>query len=61
MTKPLKTVLKQYPLIALSRLYKRFTVQKKYGFSDASGFALLSEYWVAGNYPHFHSWVPLLR
>ncbi|MBQ2812796.1 MAG: glycosyltransferase [Clostridia bacterium] len=45
MTKPLKTVLKQYPLIALSRLYKRFKVQKKYGLNDAGSFALLSEYW----------------
>lgn len=45
MTKPLKTVLGKYPLIALSRLYKRFTVQKKYGLNDASSFALLSGYW----------------
>lgn len=45
MTKPIKTVLKRYPLIALSRLYKRFFVKKKYGLNDASGFALLSEYW----------------
>lgn len=45
MTKPIKTVLKQYPLIAFSRLYKRFSVQRKYGLSDSSGFALLSGYW----------------
>ena len=45
MTKPIKTVLKRYPLIAFSRLYKRFCVQKKYGLNDASGFALLSGYW----------------
>ena len=45
MTRPIKTVLKQYPLIALNRLYKRFAVQKKYGLNDASGFALLSGYW----------------
>ena len=45
MTKPIKSVLKQYPLIAFSRLYKRFSVQKKYGLNDASGFALLSGYW----------------
>lgn len=45
MTEPIKTVLKRYPLIALSRLYKRFCVQKKYGLNDASSFALLSGYW----------------
>lgn len=45
MTQPIKNVLKQYPLIALNRLYKRFSVQKKYGLNDASGFALLSGYW----------------
>lgn len=45
MTQPIKTVLKRYPLIALNRLYKRFSVQKKYGLTDASGFALLSGYW----------------
>lgn len=45
MTKPIKAVLKRYPLIAFSRLYKRFCVQKKYGLNDASGFALLSGYW----------------
>lgn len=45
MTKPIKTVLKQYPLIAFSRLYKRFFVQRKYGLNDSSGFALLSGYW----------------
>ncbi|MBR6634745.1 MAG: glycosyltransferase [Clostridia bacterium] len=45
MTQPIKNVLKQYPLIALNRLYKRFSVQKKYGLDDASGFALLSGYW----------------
>ncbi len=45
MTKPIKTILKQYPLIALNRLYKRFSVQKKYGLNDSSTFALLSGYW----------------
>lgn len=45
MTQPLKTVFKQYPLIALNRLHKRFSVQKKHGLTDASGFALLSGYW----------------
>lgn len=45
MTKPINSILKQYPLIALNRLYKRFSVQKKYGLNDASVFALLSGYW----------------
>lgn len=45
MTKPINSILKQYPLIALKRLYKRFSVQKKYGLNDASVFALLSGYW----------------
>ncbi len=47
MTQPIKTVLKKYPLIALNRIYNRFSVQKKYGLTDESGFALLSGYWQA--------------
>lgn len=45
MTKPIKDVLKKYPSIALTRLFTRIFVQKKYGFTDASSFAMLSGYW----------------
>ncbi len=45
MTKPIKTVLKKYPFIALSRIAVRLCVQQKYGLTDSSSFALLSGYW----------------
>lgn len=45
MTKPIKTVFKKYPAVALSRIAVRLYVQQKYGLTDSSSFALLSGYW----------------
>ncbi len=45
MTQPITQVLKEHPLIALSRIAVRLAVKKKYGINDGSSFALLSGYW----------------